>query len=505
MRIKLSNARGITLIALVITIVILIILAGVAINLTLGENGILNKAKYAREEYQLAQEKEKLEIEILNIQTQIMETEGRIATLNDLQEEIDTTKYTSELHYEPLATLENVNSVPTYAIVNKINTEYYFIVDSRLVITDVRLGELVEKPMYIVTFNGENVTSSGTSTIQENKNYTTKLTVADGYKITSIEVKMEGKILTQGENYTYENDSLIIRSVTGNLEITITTVQDVPTVSNPSIGEERVVRTGSELPFSWEELNEIAKVISNNDDLITSETSEFTLYYKGRNYIVGVGDYKTVIYDTVPYTVKILGFNHDTLTNPTIYENADGSTNETAGITFEFVDCIMQSTMEDINGGSTNAQGWETRDIRVTLNETTKSALSNSLQIKQVQKTYLLGNKGTNNTNKTSDYLWLLACSEIWDNGHTSGNCVAGYALATEGLQYKYYKQIDAEYNSANDYLVKTNKETSVDYWYLRSPGYSYNTIFCCVDAATGSADASTIGYSRWISPCFAI
>ena len=43
--------NGITLIALVITIVILIILAGVAINLTLGENGIFNKAKYAKEKY----------------------------------------------------------------------------------------------------------------------------------------------------------------------------------------------------------------------------------------------------------------------------------------------------------------------------------------------------------------------------------------------------------------------------------------------------------------------
>ena len=43
--------NGITLIALVITIVILIILAGVAVNLTLGENGIFNKAKFAKEKY----------------------------------------------------------------------------------------------------------------------------------------------------------------------------------------------------------------------------------------------------------------------------------------------------------------------------------------------------------------------------------------------------------------------------------------------------------------------
>ncbi len=46
-----KNRNGITLIALIITIVILIILAGVAINLAVGENGIFNKAKFAKEKY----------------------------------------------------------------------------------------------------------------------------------------------------------------------------------------------------------------------------------------------------------------------------------------------------------------------------------------------------------------------------------------------------------------------------------------------------------------------
>ena len=52
--------KGITLIALVITIIVLIILAGVSINLTLGENGIFNKAKYAKEEVNKASERELL-------------------------------------------------------------------------------------------------------------------------------------------------------------------------------------------------------------------------------------------------------------------------------------------------------------------------------------------------------------------------------------------------------------------------------------------------------------
>ena len=52
------NTKGITLIALVVTIIILIILSGVSINLVLGENGIVNKAKKAKENTELAKVEE---------------------------------------------------------------------------------------------------------------------------------------------------------------------------------------------------------------------------------------------------------------------------------------------------------------------------------------------------------------------------------------------------------------------------------------------------------------
>ena len=43
-----KGTRGITLIALVVTIVVLLILAGVSINLVIGQNGIITKAKEAK-------------------------------------------------------------------------------------------------------------------------------------------------------------------------------------------------------------------------------------------------------------------------------------------------------------------------------------------------------------------------------------------------------------------------------------------------------------------------
>ena len=57
MKTKLKNKqeRGITLIALVVTIVVLLILAGVSISLVLNNNGVISKAKYAKNQYAEAQ------------------------------------------------------------------------------------------------------------------------------------------------------------------------------------------------------------------------------------------------------------------------------------------------------------------------------------------------------------------------------------------------------------------------------------------------------------------
>ena len=57
---KLKNEKAITLIALVVTIIVLIILASISINLVLGENGIITKAKDTRDETGIASQKEQL-------------------------------------------------------------------------------------------------------------------------------------------------------------------------------------------------------------------------------------------------------------------------------------------------------------------------------------------------------------------------------------------------------------------------------------------------------------
>ncbi len=59
---NMKNRNGITLIALVVTIVVLLILAGVSISLILDNNGVIQKSKDARREYGQASENEQKEL-----------------------------------------------------------------------------------------------------------------------------------------------------------------------------------------------------------------------------------------------------------------------------------------------------------------------------------------------------------------------------------------------------------------------------------------------------------
>ena len=68
-----KNQKGVTLVALVVTIIVLIILAGISINLILGDNGIITIAKKAKENTELAKIEEETELNELYTQ---LETEG---------------------------------------------------------------------------------------------------------------------------------------------------------------------------------------------------------------------------------------------------------------------------------------------------------------------------------------------------------------------------------------------------------------------------------------------
>lgn len=84
------NEKGITLVALVITIIILLILAGITIGLVTGKNGILMQATRATEETKIAQEKEGLLLSITNYQIDKKEENKLGAILYDKNAENST-------------------------------------------------------------------------------------------------------------------------------------------------------------------------------------------------------------------------------------------------------------------------------------------------------------------------------------------------------------------------------------------------------------------------------
>ncbi len=71
--------RGITLIALVVTIIILLILAGVTLNIALSDGGLFSKVKKAAEETKKASDEENIKLKMLSMQLEGKGTELGIA------------------------------------------------------------------------------------------------------------------------------------------------------------------------------------------------------------------------------------------------------------------------------------------------------------------------------------------------------------------------------------------------------------------------------------------
>lgn len=80
-----KQVKGITLIALVVTIIVLLILAGVAISLTIGNNGIISRAINARDKTIVADEEEAI---TLAYAARKMDDYTKNVTASDLQEEL---------------------------------------------------------------------------------------------------------------------------------------------------------------------------------------------------------------------------------------------------------------------------------------------------------------------------------------------------------------------------------------------------------------------------------
>ena len=247
---------------------------------------------------------------------------------------------------------------------------------------------------------------------------------------------------------------------------------------------------------TWEEIAQIAKVISNTST-ITDDSETATVTVNGIQKTLKVGEVKYLD----GKKVRILGFNHDTLSSSTAY----GSTTATgkAGISFEYVDFLMEAPQ--MNSSATNSGGWAQTELRGTLNSTTYNSLSIKNSIKKVKKDYI-PTYDVAKTQQTDDYLWLLSCGEIWDNGY-NGGVTRGDAITTEGKQYKYYKMNlgSISYSTSNNITKKPSaSDFYVNVWWLRSP-YCYNVCHFCYVSSSGICSATLPGPYPGVAPGFSI
>ena len=86
LKLKTNKTSGITLIALVVTIIVLLILAGISIMMLSGNNGILQRASDAKEETIIGQEKEQVELAYVSAAVKKL---GDHVTGEELQHELD--------------------------------------------------------------------------------------------------------------------------------------------------------------------------------------------------------------------------------------------------------------------------------------------------------------------------------------------------------------------------------------------------------------------------------
>lgn len=124
---KLNNNRAITLVALIITIIVLLILVGASINVLGGENGIVKQAIKAKNEMKKAQIKEEVMMAWQNCEIEYVERSVKNSSIKreDVYTEDNLNTYlkgsgvVSELKYQP-------NSTSTFLYSTK-NTETYTI------------------------------------------------------------------------------------------------------------------------------------------------------------------------------------------------------------------------------------------------------------------------------------------------------------------------------------------------------------------------------------------
>ena len=552
---ELENNKGITLVALVVTTVVLLILAGITLTYVLGDNSVFNRASEAKLKTDIANWKEKLELakgpviidglgtfnpdkyfDYIQEQGIIEDKESDVVDNEDGTYDITTKPgYIFQVELIPTkgkptdAEIEYIGQAGKIApIIKRIETSStQTSITAKAKITGLGNGtvtyyyksSLAEDSEYQEITNINTGTGATQSTgITAGEKYTIKVVAKNEIgeasktvEVTATKVFVESITLNKTKTtviigktstltatvkpddatnktikWTSSNEEVATVSETGEITgktegtATITAVatdgSEVKTTCNITVMDENTA--------TWEEINEMAKEIAD-DDSITNDSSQATVSINGESKTISVGGIYKVKYSGGERRVRVLGFKHDDLVDQTVY----GGAHEKASISFEVFDFMTGNAYMQMNSSSTTSGGWGNTKMRkdlngYTTNEATQSGeigglganLSNKAYIKQVKKQYISQYNNAGSVKMCNDYLWLLSCGEVVNSGFKSGYC--GYAVTSEGSQYKYYQGVTAAWNSNSTGRIKYNGSNTASYWALRSPSNSLSSCF---------------------------
>lgn len=134
------DTRGITLIALIITIIVLLILAGVAISLTIGEDGIFKKSEQSAGVYNKEEATEKMNMKITYSQMHTYTQKQRMPTLQELADDLCEDKEIEyvQLESKQIAKLDKIVVGENKSIFTKIRAyPYEFEINSSLQLASI--------------------------------------------------------------------------------------------------------------------------------------------------------------------------------------------------------------------------------------------------------------------------------------------------------------------------------------------------------------------------------
>ena len=117
-----KEQKGITLIALVITIIVLLILAGVSIAMLTGDNGILTQANNSKSESTKAEMVEKANMELNAAYSKILAGE-KLTTATDKADAETNIGTSLDNYYDITVTVDETNNTMTIAVAVKTGVD----------------------------------------------------------------------------------------------------------------------------------------------------------------------------------------------------------------------------------------------------------------------------------------------------------------------------------------------------------------------------------------------